>query len=496
MIVESLVDLASWWIDVLAVQSVNVTVVFVLVLVLTRALRRLDPSLRLVLWGLVFVRLLLPPGLSHPWSLGVLTQHFVSRELPAVSHQTGGAGAVAVEASLELRGATGRPDTHRGSIVLAGLWLLGTATAFTIYRRRLNPFHDQIRAARPIVDPAVRELIVRWRRLLRVRRQVRVMASSAPVAPFTLGILRPIVCIPRSIINDVRLRESVIAHEMVHVARWDALWLVLQHCLQAAYFFHPLVWMAGTRLDAERERLCDATVVAVGRIPARDYVRGLLNVLQLELQGLQAPTMSARKRRIGMRIKDIFARDGARRPRLAAAAAVAVTIGFFLLPLGGGAADAEKAVTAGVEERTAATASKEGEIELGNPLPGGRVTWRWGPGLDPWSKDKVFHRGIDVAANPGSEVMAPADGRVIVATENYEESPASGTVIVIDHGGGWTTFFAHLGTLEVVEDQLVSREEVIATVGSTGKSTGPHIHFEVRQDGEPMNPADFVADWR
>ena len=68
MIGESLPGVAAWWIGVLAVQSVNVTVVFVLILVLTRALRRLDPSLRLVLWCLVFVRLLLPPGLSHPFS--------------------------------------------------------------------------------------------------------------------------------------------------------------------------------------------------------------------------------------------------------------------------------------------------------------------------------------------------------------------------------------------------------------------------------------------
>lgn len=195
-----------------------------------------------------------------------------------------------------------------------------------------------------------------------------------------------------------------------------------------------------------------------------------------------------------MRIKEILARDAGRRPRLAAAVAVAVTIGVFLLPLGGRAVDAAPTVTAGTDGLTAPAASKG--IELGNPLPGGRVTWRWGPGLDPWTKEKVFHRGIDVAARTGTDVMAPADGTVIVATESYEESPASGTVIVIDHGGGWVTFYAHLGSLTVTENQMVSRSEVIAKVGSTGKSTGPHLHFEVRHDGDQLNPADFVTDWK
>jgi murein DD-endopeptidase MepM/ murein hydrolase activator NlpD len=494
MIAENLAHLASWWIGVLCDQSVNVSVVFVMVLPLARFLRRLDPSLAVVLWSLIFVRLLLPPGLSHPWSIGALTERTVSKTSPIVSHEAWGAVASAVETPGEVGGAAGGSITHQGKTVLAVFWLLGTSTAFAIYRRRLQPFHDRLRAARRIADPTVQELALRWRHQLRIRRRVRLVASSSRATPFTLGVFRPVIYLPKSIIGDRKLLESVIAHELAHVARWDAFWLGLQHCLQALYFFHPLVWIAGVRLDAERERLCDATVVATGRIPAREYVGGLLNVLQLDLRGAGAPTMGTRERKIGMRIKEILACDAGRRPRLAAAVSVAAIIGVFLLPLGGGAVDVEPAVTAGSDELTAPAAPTG--IEFGNPLPGGRVTWRWGPGLDPWTKEKVFHRGIDVAAKTGTDVVAPADGRVIVATENYQESPASGTVIVIDHGGGWTTFFAHLGSLEVSENQMVSRNEVIAKVGSTGKSTGPHLHFEVRHDGEQFNPADFVADWK
>ena len=84
---------------------------------------------------------------------------------------------------------------------------------------------------------------------------------------------------------------------------------------------------------------------------------------------------------------------------------------------------------------------------------------------------------------------------VVVATEDFEESPSSGTVVVIDHGHGWSTFYSHLGTLEVAPGDPVIARELIARIGSTGKSTGPHLHFEVRRGGERLNPADFVSGW-
>jgi murein DD-endopeptidase MepM/ murein hydrolase activator NlpD len=309
-------------------------------------------------------------------------------------------------------------------------------------------------------------------------------------------VVRPVIFVPESVISDHGSIESVIAHEMAHVARWDALWLGLQNFVHAAFFFHPLVWIAGVRLDSARENLCDATVVAAGRIRARTYVGGLLNVLQLDLQGVGAPTMTSRKRRIDVRIRRVLASDGAPRPRLAAATAVVFLIATFVLPLGPGgpvASGDESSPRPPGEDRLA---SNREVSDFANPLPGGRVTWRWGKGLDPWTKEEVFHRGIDIAAEAGTVVRAPADGVIVVATETFEQSPASGTVILIDHGDGWTTFYAHLGSLEVAEKQKVSKNDVIAVVGSTGKSTGPHLHFEIRHDGEHVNPAEFVNDWK
>jgi murein DD-endopeptidase MepM/ murein hydrolase activator NlpD len=93
-------------------------------------------------------------------------------------------------------------------------------------------------------------------------------------------------------------------------------------------------------------------------------------------------------------------------------------------------------------------------------------------------------------------VLAPAPGVVLVATEDYEPSPASGTVVIVDHGDGLQTMYAHLGSLAVTDGESVARGQLLARVGSTGKSTGPHLHFEVRVGGEPKDPAEYVADWR
>jgi murein DD-endopeptidase MepM/ murein hydrolase activator NlpD len=132
-----------------------------------------------------------------------------------------------------------------------------------------------------------------------------------------------------------------------------------------------------------------------------------------------------------------------------------------------------------------------------NPLPGSRVTRSWGSGhLDPFSGKPVFHRGIDVAAKTGTPVLGAADGVVVVATENYETQPSAGTVVIIDHQNGTSTYYGHLASFEVAKGQHVQKGDVIASVGSTGKSTGPHLHFEVRSDGEALDPADFVDDWK
>lgn len=99
-----------------------------------------------------------------------------------------------------------------------------------------------------------------------------------------------------------------------------------------------------------------------------------------------------------------------------------------------------------------------------------------------------FHSGQDIDAAPGEPVVAGASGKVSFAgwQNGY------GQLVVIDHGGGLTTRYGHLSHIDVAQEQTVARSEFIGRVGSTGRSTGPHLHYEVRINDQPVNPLQYL----
>ena len=124
------------------------------------------------------------------------------------------------------------------------------------------------------------------------------------------------------------------------------------------------------------------------------------------------------------------------------------------------------------------------------PCPGRRrITCVFGPRIHPVTKKKSNHTGVDIGANTGDDVVASNAGTVITAGWNY----AYGNYVVIDHGGGVSTLYAHASKLKVKEGDKVKRGQVIMLVGSTGYSTGPHLHYEIiTKDGviDPLTKFD------
>ena len=119
----------------------------------------------------------------------------------------------------------------------------------------------------------------------------------------------------------------------------------------------------------------------------------------------------------------------------------------------------------------------------------GWVSSNFGYRRHPLDGSYRLHAGIDIAAESGAPIRAPADGLVIFS--GYKEG--YGKVVVIDHGYGIRTLFAHNSKLFANQGLRVKRGETIAEVGSTGHSTGPHLHYEVRKNGVPVNPATFFS---
>ncbi|ABN52978.1 MAG TPA: M23 family peptidase [Hungateiclostridium thermocellum] len=118
----------------------------------------------------------------------------------------------------------------------------------------------------------------------------------------------------------------------------------------------------------------------------------------------------------------------------------------------------------------------------------GRISSRFGTRSDPFNFSQKVHEGIDIAADYGTTILASATGKVTLSDwyGNY------GKCVIIDHGYGLSTLYGHCQTLLVKEGQTVKKGDKIATVGSTGRSTGPHLHFEVRLNGVPVDPLQYL----
>jgi len=117
-----------------------------------------------------------------------------------------------------------------------------------------------------------------------------------------------------------------------------------------------------------------------------------------------------------------------------------------------------------------------------------KVSSKFGLRKDPFTGEDRMHAGIDIAARKGAVIKASLSGRVVFS----EFQEGYGNVVVLDHGHGFTTLYAHNSDNLVDSGDWVEQGSPVARVGSTGRSTGPHLHFEVRRNGKKMDPLEFL----
>jgi murein DD-endopeptidase MepM/ murein hydrolase activator NlpD len=128
-------------------------------------------------------------------------------------------------------------------------------------------------------------------------------------------------------------------------------------------------------------------------------------------------------------------------------------------------------------------------VPEGRPVRQGFISSYYGERQDPFTGHEAFHRGIDFAGEAGSEIVAVAAGVV-----TYSGDKAGfGNVVEVNHGNGLVTRYGHNAKNLAVVGQTVTRGQALALMGSTGRSTGPHVHFEVLKNGAQVNPLSFVG---
>jgi murein DD-endopeptidase MepM/ murein hydrolase activator NlpD len=125
----------------------------------------------------------------------------------------------------------------------------------------------------------------------------------------------------------------------------------------------------------------------------------------------------------------------------------------------------------------------------GRPVLEGYISSYFGERMDPFNGEDAFHKGLDFASDAGADVLSVAEGVVTWSgpREGY------GILVEINHGNGYVTRYAHNSRVLVAAGDTVQRGQAVAVVGSTGRSTGPHVHFEVLKDGRQIDPITFVG---
>ncbi len=228
----------------------------------------------------------------------------------------------------------------------------------------------------------------------------------------------------------------------------------------------PLARMS--EVEADLDRIATAQM---------DYVKAL------------ATTVSARNQQITTILKGI----GRPLPMLAKPVASDIGGPFVPAPIGVDSTGFQTslAVVKGELDRYAQIKLATAKLPLTAPIPDPAVSSGFGTRMDPFLGTPALHTGLDFRANQGMPVGATAPGVVVTADVGY--NGGYGNMVDIDHGNGIVTRFGHLSEIAVKVGQTVSKGTIIGRAGSTGRATGPHVHYEVRIDDDPIDPTRFLT---
>ncbi|MEM1381263.1 MAG: M23/M56 family metallopeptidase [Pseudomonadota bacterium] len=320
-------------------------------------------------------------------------------------------------------------------------------------------------------------------RLHRVAARAEVISGDGDVhltddIPSPLAVFPGRVLLPRSLYNDLRTDEiaMIIRHERHHIARGDHLFFPWLAVLDSVFWGCPVMRRQTTRCRLAAELACDRAALGPDAASRRAYGALIVRIGNGDARESAHPVPSlfsaTPKGVLAMRLTTLFnpAKNRTSKRHIFLAA-VAVLTPF-----------------AGIQWASAQS-SGEGSFTV-MPMTEGRVTSRFGLRKHPFSDEHLHHHGIDIAAPIGTPIQAPGPGIVTRVEINHK---GYGRLLDITHADGTVTRYAQLERFHVGIGDRVSAGQKIAEVGNSGRSTGPHLHLEVRVDGQPVDPETVLT---
>lgn len=330
------------------------SILFLIVLGFTRVLKKKSLYLQYGLWALVLLRLVLPPDFSLQFSArsvldtygftkanvlaeGVFTTNLNQLPEPKIekhkqlSDDRQRASVQSEKASL--------PVQFSWQSALFLIWLAGILGFVFIFTRRYFYYLQVVRKSSSVTEPNVLKLLDSWQKRFEIKRRVKLVSSAACLSPFTIGIFKPRIYLPETLIfkSNPETIESVLAHELAHIKNYDDFWIRLQNFVQIVYFFHPVAWIANSRINQVRERICDDLVLSSGDISPKAYGSSMLTVLKMNLLGPEGvelmPSFGNHKKKFSARIQDIVKISKIKKSNFLAINIALLALAVLLLPM-------------------------------------------------------------------------------------------------------------------------------------------------------------------
>lgn len=364
---------------------------------------------------------------------------------------------------------------------LASLYFYGFILFLVLGIFRHIWFAYRVGYATPVEEPALEQALDKWRVRINIAQKPRYAFTDVVSSVCVHGFFRPVILMPEALLARVSITDAALmsAHEMAHIKRGDTFLFAFCTIVKAVFWFNPFMQRIAARAALAAEQSADALVIAAGA-KRRDYAHCFVEGLKF----------AAGERFAGAELVPSFTPfdKKSRRERLDAilsgpdASPTRANRSSIIIGITGAVAISFAQAALAVSPQTPKDVLAETPVD-------GRVTQRFGI----TTKQKFLHDGIDIAAPRGTPVRAAGDGKVIAATNRYRGQTSWGNIVVIDHGHGLVTRYAHLDSFRVAEGDAIRAGETIGAVGSTGRSTGPHLHFEVIRDGEFVDPTPVVT---
>lgn len=372
--------------------------------------------------------------------------------------------------------------------VLSWIWLIGAITILTYTFVANIQFLRKWRKNAIEAESEVYKLLEKCKLTMGINKKIPIFYTNQIKAPVLFGLMHPCLLLPVGLKNALDKDEltCIMLHELAHFKRKDIATFWVMTFLKAVHWMNPIIWYALNKMRQDCEVACDAlTLSYMNEKDNKKYGYTIIQMLQKNkpIAVASMAGVTGNKSQIVRRLKMIaqFKKNSYKLSFVSIAILVAMGCMFLT-----NAEEEKTEPQAQVAQPDVVEEVQAENAEMIWPLPleHNKITSPYGWRIHPVLEEKKLHTGIDIAAPSDVDIMAVQKGTVTQA----DWLGGYGKTIIIQHDNGIETLYAQCNELLVSEGDTVEAGDLIARVGSSGMATGPHLHFEVRKDGEYVDP--------